>query len=126
MHQLTLLIAFLQQQLEVWGRGADCRPRLPLDTPTRPRHRHTSIGHRRVGVHAPRHERQHRWRRALGIVGFFGCGGGGVIAGGNGSGNGDMGTGGTGTGYRPTPNRSVGTPWRSSPFSSSSYISSES
>ena len=62
--------------------------------PTRPRHRH-----RRVGVHAPRHERQHRRRRALGIVGFFGCGGGGVIAGGNARGNGDMGTGGTGTGY---------------------------
>jgi hypothetical protein len=47
-------------------------------------------------MHAPRHERQHRRGRALGIVGFFGCGGGGVIVGGNGSGNGDMGTGGTG------------------------------
>ena len=40
----------------------------------------------------------------VGIVGFFGCGGGGVIAGGNGSGNGGMGTGygvrGTGHGAR--------------------------
>ena len=47
-----------------------------------PRHRRL-----RVGVYARRHERQHE-RRALGIVGFFSCGGGG----GNGSGNGATGT----------------------------------
>jgi hypothetical protein len=37
-----------------------------------------------------------------GIVGVFGCSGGGVIAGGNGSGNGDMGTRGYGYGVRGT------------------------
>jgi hypothetical protein len=57
-----------------FGAGAQTAapgPRSTLEThpaPPTPRH-----GHRRVGVYAPRRERQYL-RRALGIVGFFGCG----------------------------------------------------
>ena len=58
-----------------FGAGAQTAapgPRSTLESrPTpHPRPRH---GHRRVGVYAPRRERQYL-RRALGIVGFFGCG----------------------------------------------------
>ena len=55
---------------------------------------YTGHRRRRVGVHAPRHEWQHR-QRTLGVVGLFGgAGGRGVIAGGSGSGNGGTGCGG--------------------------------
>ena len=78
--------------------GVAAHPRKLSRTPARgPATRHRR---RRVGVHAPRHEWQHR-QRTLGVVGLFGCAGGrGVIAGGGGSGSGS-GNGGTGCGgYR--------------------------
>ena len=61
---------------------------------------YTGHRRRRVGVHAPRHECQHR-QRTLGVLGLFGgAGSRGVIAGGSGSGSGS-GNGGTGCGrYR--------------------------
>ena len=78
------------------ARGGRCPPR-KLSRAPRPAARLAATRHRRrrVGVHAPRHEWQHR-QRTLGVVGLFGgAGGRGVIAGGSssGSGSGNAGTG---------------------------------
>ena len=76
-------------------RGGSCpHPRKLSRRHPRPRPGYTRHWRRRVGVHAPRHEWQHR-QRTVGVVGLFGgAGGRGVIAGGSGSGNGGTGCGG--------------------------------
>ena len=77
--------------------GSLAHPRKLSRARARPRSRLT----RGTGVHAPRHEWQHR-QRTLGVLGLLGgaggrgviAGGRGVIAGGSGSGNGGTGCGG--------------------------------